>query len=179
MTTLSTLLQAIAAQPTGPDRTRDLLTLNAEVIDRQRDDILARAFALGEEFTRRRSELLAEGFNGLNVLARKRGRSVQIKWVIYHYKKGRRTGVENLPKSRNSPSYDLPVLKRRAPEELHEAISDIEGQLRPLREALARLTEMDTALKVVASRLGFDDLISAAPAASTDDDEDDVPHVPL
>lgn len=107
---------------------------------------------LGKEYSDRRTKA-SESFSNLNLSARMRGRSVQIQWVLYHFKNGRRNGVTNVPKPRSVRDYDLATVKRKSPEWLHEIAIETELKARPLRECFARLIDLERDLEVIANRV--------------------------
>lgn len=138
-------------------------------IDVLRKAITEEAMRIAAEFHERRLEL-SEGFSNLNVVVRERseGKSVQIGWAIFHFRNGRRTGVSALKKHRGSSGYDLATIKLNSPDWLKAWACETELRLRPLREALDRLTSMERDAKVIAGRIApqtFED-------GSMGDDED-------
>lgn len=130
-------------------------TLSAiqSAIAEARKMILADAERIVEEFKERRKEI-SEGFSNLNVLVRNRqdGRSIAIIWVLFHFRNGYRTGQTNLKKKRGS-HYDIAVIRLAAPSWLEPLAVDTELALRPLRDALDRLTNMERDLRVIDARL--------------------------
>lgn len=113
-----------------------------------------RALELATEFSERR---ILDGlglFSGLNLMVRRRGNSVTAHWVMFHFRNSRRTGITNLPKQKGAPSYDLVTLKRHAPDWLLAAAIETEEAIRPIRESLSRLIEMDKSLRVISTRVG-------------------------
>lgn len=142
-------------------------------VDVARQGLLEQAYALGTEYTERREAESGGQFAGLTLIARRRKRSVTIGWAVLHFKQGKRTGTENIPKSRASLAYDVSAVKRKSPEWLHEAAIEAELKARPLREALAKLTDADFALRAAATRLQLDDLlmpVSEFDGSSANDD---------
>lgn len=109
---------------------------------------------IAAEFHQKRVEI-SEGFSNLNVLVRERneGRSVQIGWAVYHFRKGKRTGVTALPKRKGVALYDLASIKLHSPDWLQPLAVETEMRLRPLREALDRLTALEKDARVIANRL--------------------------
>lgn len=157
----------------GPADHREGLLTAYRNVDIARQALLEQAYALGTEYTERRTAAAGGQFAGLTLIARRRKRSVTIGWVVLHFKQGRRTGTQNIPKSRASLAYDVSALKRKSPDWLHEAAVEAELKARPLREALAKLTDADMALRSAATRLQLDELllpVSEFDASSANDD---------
>lgn len=122
-----------------------------------RDIAFLRATELAESYSERRAELeLVRGgsYAGLVLYARERNdrRSIQLDWMVGHFRQQRLVLSSSIPKRRGA-AYDLASLKRKAPAHTHNLIVETELRARVIREALIRLTEADTALKVAVRRL--------------------------
>lgn len=164
------------AQGDTPNQREDLQSAYRH-IDRCRQVLLEEAYALGSEFTQRRETQSGGQFSGLTLQARRRGRSVTVKWVVLYFKNGKQSGTENVPKPRGALSYDVSTLKRKAPEWLHGAAIETELKARKLREALAKLTEADEVLRSAATCLRLDGLLLPVSefhtkTSANDDDHD-------
>lgn len=144
----------------------ELLTLSDQV-DQARERLYRELLKVGERFVEKRMALAQGGFSGLNLLVRKRGRSVSAVWAMFHFKNGKRTGITHLPKVKGSAIYDVFTIGRNAPAWLYEAAVEVEMEVRPIREALLRLTEMDKALSVINARVGNRYFV-ALPASNQD-----------
>ena len=109
---------------------------------------------LDAEYERRREEL--GGFCALNlkVMERNKGRSIQIYWVIYHFRNGHRTGATMVAKPKGATAFDLATLRRAAPDWIHELVTEIELRARPLRETLEDLTSITRCLRSIEKRSG-------------------------
>lgn len=123
-------------------------------IDALRRAITDEAIRVATEFHTHRLEL-SEGFSNLNVVVRERseGKSVQIGWALFHFRNGKRTGISALKKHRGASGYDLATIKLNSPDWLKAWACETELRLRPLREALDRLTSMERDAKVIAGRI--------------------------
>ncbi|MGE8280051.1 MAG: conjugative transfer protein MobI(A/C) [Stenotrophomonas sp.] len=134
-----------------------------------RKEIFQEALSIAEEFHVKRVEI-AESFSNLNAYVRERndGRSVEITWVLYHFRNGNRTGRTQLKKHRGVPGYDIATLKLNSPEWLHGLAIETELRFRPLRETLLELTVMERRANAIATRL-----TQAAPDAPEDDMAED------
>jgi|SRR5690606_5498418 len=123
-----------------------------------RDVALLKAQALAKRYSERRT-MLQETDGGefigifLDVRARSEGRSISLEWKLGHYRNGQFVGSTNISKPRGSAGYDIARLKRRSPEWAHALVIETEMEARQIREALLRLTEADTALRVARRRL--------------------------
>lgn len=143
-----------------------------------RQRALDQAEALAAEFLEKREELrlsVGDGFIAiyLDVGARGEGRYVHVNWRLGHFRNGVRTGSTRISKRRGSTDYDLATLRAKTPEWARPLIDETEMRARPIREALARLTEMDAALGVVMRRLSDPTPTPAANPPSTLDLADD------
>lgn len=136
-----------------PAEADELINLSDQV-EQARERLYRALLAIGDRYVEKRTELAMGGFSGLNLLVRKRGRSVSATWCLFYFKNGKRTGITNLPKVKGSPMYDVHTIGRNVPAWLYEAAVEIEMEVRPIREALLRLTEMDKALGVIDARVG-------------------------
>lgn len=132
------------------------------VIQSLRELALAHARDLVKEYSDRRTELqMAEGdsFIGLVLVVRARSenRSIQISWGTQHFKNRKLVGTSDVRgKKRGETSYDVHTLQSQAPTWAKELVKEYELKARPIRDALQRLTEMDTDLRVVTTRLKKD-----------------------
>ncbi|OGU21743.1 MAG: hypothetical protein A2580_18005 [Hydrogenophilales bacterium RIFOXYD1_FULL_62_11] len=115
--------------------------------------ILVEALALSDEFVQRRTQAAGGLFDPLNLSVRARGNSIQIYWVLMHFREGRHKGTTNVPKNRGATDYDLAKLKARCADWLQEIAVDIEMRARPMRESLKLLGEIERAADVVARRM--------------------------
>lgn len=131
-----------------------------------RKAIYLEALKLAEGFHVKRVEISGGSFSNLNAYVRERndGRSVEITWVLYHFRNGSRTGRTQLKKHRGAPGYDFAGLRANSPEWLHDLAIETELRFRPLRETLLELTVVERRINAIARRL--------TPAAS-DAPEDD------
>ncbi|MCU1137026.1 MULTISPECIES: conjugative transfer protein MobI(A/C) [Stenotrophomonas] len=123
-------------------------------IEALRKAIFVDAQNIAAEFHEKRMEI-TEGFSNINVVVRERneGRSISIGWAIFHFRNGKRTGVTQLKKRRGVASYDLAAIKLHAPGWLQPLAVETEMRLRPLREALDRLTVLERDARVIANRV--------------------------
>lgn len=126
----------------------------SEATERARERLYQQLLKIGDRFVERRTALANGEFCGLNLIVRKRGKSVSAVWANFHFKNGKRSGITNLPKVKGSPSYDLFTIGRNTPEWLYGAAVAIEMEVRPIRETLYRLTDIDRALGVMNARSG-------------------------
>ena len=119
---------------------------------------------LVSRYIRQRDEASTGGFIPLNlrVAVRENDRSVQIEWVLIHVRKKIFRGTTLLAKPKDTRNFDLATLKRSIAktEWLWPIAIEAELEARPLRESLARLTEMERGIRAIANRLCPDDLAS-------------------
>jgi len=140
--TNAAIVTATAATLAGINATRQLIYGSALEVSRQ--------------YTERRADAALGRFSGLNMIVRARsgGRSIQIYWVMLHYRNGSRVGMTSVPKPKRAMHFDTATIKRKATEWLADIAVEAELEVRPLREALERLTNCERAFRVAATRLG-------------------------
>lgn len=124
-----------------------------------RDIVHNQAKALSKEYMDRRTELQKSDGDSfiavvLNVRARNEDRSIQLEWGNAHYKNGKRIGYTVIGgKGRGEADYSIQKLMSQTPAWAQELVKETEIKARDLREALLRLTDADTAIKVATRRI--------------------------
>lgn len=146
-------------------------------VHRYRAQLYQQGLDIAQEYTSRRAELASGHFCNLNLMVRARnnGRSVQMVWVLMHFRGGKRTGATNVPKPRTTQDFDLSTLKRSSPEWMHELVVQSELKLRPIREHLSRLTVIEREMRLIAEQSGEDlSALYGASSSDTDSEADDL-----
>ena len=163
-------------QTKPPQSVADSLHYTAVGIRALRASLVTQGQDLVSRYIEQRKEAGEGAFAPLNlrVVVRENDRSVQIEWILLHYRKKVFRGTTLLAKPKDTRNFDLATLKRKSPDWLGPIAIEAELEARPLRESLTRLTEMERGIRAIANRLCPDDLASIFTFDDTDLPQPDV-----